>query len=154
VGRVDSFRFVVCDRADCRQVFFLCRRCDRGDRYCSRVCAHRARHATLRAAGRRYQQGRHGRAQHAARQARYRGRQAAREQVTQQTSHAARPCGMVTVPAVLTVTRTVEQEESADAEASDPRQPVSLCCARCGRPGRLVRHTTLAHCRPRLGHRR
>jgi hypothetical protein len=27
---VDSFRFVVCAHVDCRQVFFLCRRCDRG----------------------------------------------------------------------------------------------------------------------------
>jgi hypothetical protein len=35
---VDSFRFIVCARADCRHVFFLCRQCDRGDRYCSRPC--------------------------------------------------------------------------------------------------------------------
>jgi hypothetical protein len=66
---VDSFRFVVCARADCRQVFFLCRRCDRGDRYCSRGCANRARRATLHAAGRRYQHSWPGRLRHAARQA-------------------------------------------------------------------------------------
>lgn len=153
VGRVDSFRFVVCDRADCRQVFFLCRRCDRGDRYCSRACAHQARHATLRAASRRYQQSRRGRGQHAARQAHYRRRRAPREKVTHQTSHAPRPCGIVTAPSVRPVTRTVAQEDAADV-SDDLRRTVSLCCARCGRPGRLVRHTTLAHLRPRVGARR
>jgi hypothetical protein len=146
---VDSFRFVVCDRADCRQVFFLCRRCDRGDRYCSQRCAYRARHATLRAAGRRYQHSRPGRRQHAARQARYRGRRAAREKVTHQTSHAPVSCGMVAPPAALTVTRAAEQEESIDADAANARRRVRLRCARCGRPGRWARHTTLAHCRPR-----
>lgn len=154
VGRVDSFRFVVCDRADCRQVFFLCRRCDRGDRYCSRACAHQARHATLRAASRRYQQSRRGRGQHAARQAHYRRRRAPREKVTHQTSHAALACGIVTAPSVRTVTRTVAQEDPDDADASDPRRAVSLCCARCGRPGRWFRHTTLAHLRSRVGARR
>jgi len=146
---VDSFRFVVCDRADCRQVFFLCRRCDRGDRYCSRPCAHRARHATVRAAGRRYQHSRRGRGQHAARQARYRGRRAARENVTHQTSHALVSCGIVAPPAALTVTPAAGQEEPIDADAVDARGAVPLRCARCGRPGRWVRHTRLALLRPR-----
>jgi len=155
VGRVDSFRFIVCDRADCRQVFFLCRRCDRGDRYCSRACAGQARHATLRAASRRYQQSRRGRGYHAARQARYRRCRGPREKVTHQTSRAPRPCGIVTAPSVRTVTRTVAQEEPNDADASHPRSAVSrLRCARCGQPGRFVRHTTLAHLRPRVGARR
>ena len=48
-------RLVICARADCRQVFYLCRVCDRGDRYCSRACAYRARRATLHDAGRRGQ---------------------------------------------------------------------------------------------------
>ena len=153
---MDSFRFVVCDRADCRHVFFLCRRCDRGDRYCSRACAHRARHATLRAANRRYQQSRQGRRQHAARQARYRGGGAARENVTHQTSPAARPCGIVTPPAAQTVTRAVGQEDLVDVDVSDTRRPVPgpLRCARCGRAGQWVRHTRLALLRPRPPPRR
>ena len=108
--------------------FFLCRRCDRGDRYCSRACARQARHATLRAASRRYQQSRRGRGYHAARQARYRRRRDPREKVTHQTSPAPRPCGMVTAPTVRTVTRTVAQEEPADdADASHSRHAVSPC---------------------------
>ena len=66
-GRVDSFRFVVCPRADCRQAFFLCRHCDRGDRYGSRRCAQGARRASLQAAWRRYQHTQRGRLHHAAR---------------------------------------------------------------------------------------
>ncbi len=152
---MDSFRFVVCARAECRQVFFLCRHCDRGDRYCSRSCAERARGASLHAAGRRYQHSRRGRLHHAARQARYRGgRGAPREKVTPQTSHAPRPCGIVTPPSALTVTRAAGQEDPVDADAADTRAPVRLQCARCGRPGRLVRHTRLALLRPRPPARR
>ena len=33
---MDSLRLVICVRPDCRQLFYLCRRCDRGQRYCSR----------------------------------------------------------------------------------------------------------------------
>jgi len=76
---VDSLRLIICVRPDCQQLFFLCRGCDRGQRYCSRACAGHARRVTLRGAGRRYQQSRPGRFRHAARQARYRAR---REKVT------------------------------------------------------------------------
>ncbi|OLC12338.1 MAG: hypothetical protein AUH29_16285 [Candidatus Rokubacteria bacterium 13_1_40CM_69_27] len=58
-------------------MFFLCRHCDRGDRYCSGTCAERARRTSLREAGRRYQHSRRGRFRHAARQARYRAHRTA-----------------------------------------------------------------------------
>jgi hypothetical protein len=64
---VDAFRLVICGRGDCRQLFFLCRHCDRGDRYCSRACAQAARRTTLQGAGARYQRTRPGRRRHAAR---------------------------------------------------------------------------------------
>jgi hypothetical protein len=146
---VDSFRFVVCAGADCRQVFFLCRRCDRGDRYCSRPCANRARHAARQAASRRYQHSRRGRLHHAARQARYR---AQRQKVTHPTSHDPAGCGIVTPPSPT----EPDGEEAADADplAFVPPSGQALRCARCGRPGRFVRHTTLAHHRPRPQPRR
>jgi len=71
---VDSLRLVICSRPDCRRQFFLCRRCDRGQRYCSPACTTHARRRTLNEAGRRYQRSRPGRFHHAARQARYRRR--------------------------------------------------------------------------------
>ena len=69
---MDSFRFVICARRECGQVFFLCRWCDRGDRYCDDECTKAARRASLRDAGRRYQRSREGAQGHADRQRTYR----------------------------------------------------------------------------------
>jgi len=135
---------VICVRAACRRQFALCRRCDRGDRYCSRACAQHARRATLHAAGRRYQQSWRGRVRHAARQARYRGR---REKVTQQTSQPTPRFGIVLVPPPMA--SGGEQEVDHDADVPHRRPGVGPRCARCGRPGRFLRHVTLAHLRPR-----
>lgn len=131
---------VVCARPDCRQIFYLCPRCDRGDRYCSRACAHRARRATLHAAGRRYQAKRPGRLRHAARQAHYRTRH---KNVTHQTSPAAPPPGIVTLPPP-----SGGQEDVHDATLDPLAQGTGPRCARCGRRGRFVRSVTLAHLRP------
>jgi hypothetical protein len=60
-----------CARPECRQIFFLCSRCDRGHRYCGACCRNEARRRSLREAGRRYQATRDGRFAHAARQRRY-----------------------------------------------------------------------------------
>jgi hypothetical protein len=58
----------------CRTPRVICRRCDRGQRYCSRSCAQAARRRSLGAAGARYQRSLRGRFSHAARQRRYRER--------------------------------------------------------------------------------
>ncbi|UEN98535.1 hypothetical protein A9R16_015035 [Acidiferrobacter thiooxydans] len=63
-------RFFLC--AYCRAQALICRRCDRGQRYCTRTCAHRARKIRQREAARRYQASRMGRFRHAARARRYR----------------------------------------------------------------------------------
>ncbi len=59
----------------CRDQVIICSGCDRGQIYCNRGCAARARQRTLQAAGRRYQTSPHGRRRHAARMSRYRSRQ-------------------------------------------------------------------------------
>ena len=41
--------------AACRAAVLICSHCDRGQRYCAAGCAQRARAASLRAAGTRYQ---------------------------------------------------------------------------------------------------
>ena len=58
----------------CRAQVVLCRRCDRGQIYCGRGCAGRARGEAQREAGERYQRSRRGRFAHAARALRYRAR--------------------------------------------------------------------------------
>src|SRR5215208_7878654 len=80
---MDSLRFVTCTW--CGQVFFLCRWCDDGDRYCTRACSTSGRRESIQAAGRRYQRTEAGRAQHAARHQRYLERREAAK-VTHQTA--------------------------------------------------------------------
>lgn len=65
-------RLFMCAR--CRAQVFICRRCDRGNRYCTADCARAARRESLSAAGQRYQSSRRGRIAHAARARRYRAR--------------------------------------------------------------------------------
>ena len=78
---MESLRLVVCGRPECRRLFQLCSRCDRGQRYCERRCGVLARAESVRGAGRRYQRTRDGRHAHAERQAAYRVR---RQKVTHQ----------------------------------------------------------------------
>lgn len=66
-----SGRLYLCAR--CRAQVFVCRQCDRGNRYC-RDCAAHARRDSVREAGQRYQRSRRGRFAHAARARRYRVR--------------------------------------------------------------------------------
>lgn len=65
-------RLLMCAR--CRAQVFICRRCDRGNRYCTADCARAARRESLSAAGHRYQRSCRGRMAHAARARRYRAR--------------------------------------------------------------------------------
>jgi transposase len=68
----DDGRLFLCSR--CRVQVLVCRRCDRGQIYCSGSCSTQARRASVAAAGRRYQASRRGRFAHAARARRYRAR--------------------------------------------------------------------------------
>jgi hypothetical protein len=68
----DDGRLFLCSR--CRMQVLVCRRCDRGQIYCSGACSTQARRASVAAAGRRYQASRRGRFAHAARARRYRAR--------------------------------------------------------------------------------
>lgn len=147
---MDSFRLVICARVDCSQMFFLCRRCDRGDRYCSRSCARRGRLDALRAAGRCYQDSRRGRLRHAARQARYRAHATLSQKVTHQTSQPPPQIGIVAASSSDAPPLFGDgKEEPIDAESVCRSEPVSvLRCARCGRLGSFVRRQTLAHLRP------
>jgi hypothetical protein len=83
-----------CARCHLQQV--ICRRCDRGQRYCA-ACAVVARSDRLRAAGRRYQATPRGRACNARRQQRFRLRQ---RKVTHQGSQPA-PSAVSCAPSVI-----------------------------------------------------
>jgi hypothetical protein len=62
---LEAGRLFVCAR--CRVQVVLCSRCDRGNVYCSQVCARIQRQLSLRATGARYQSSPAGRFAHAVR---------------------------------------------------------------------------------------
>src|SRR5688500_1340782 len=68
----ETWRLFSCQR--CRQQVRLCRRCDRGQRYCGGVCAGAQRQAAQRAASAAYQRTPRGADLHAARMQRSRDR--------------------------------------------------------------------------------
>jgi hypothetical protein len=71
---MDALRFVICAEPGCRQVFFLCSRCDHGDRYCRPECRDRARRRVRHDAAVAYARSFKGRRAAARRQQRYRER--------------------------------------------------------------------------------
>jgi hypothetical protein len=68
-----SSRLYQCCR--CHAQVIVCRRCDRGQRYCTDGCSQAARKESIKRAGGKYQATRPGRINNAARQQRYRERQ-------------------------------------------------------------------------------
>ena len=71
VALIDTVgRLFLCAR--CREQVVLCRRCDRGQRYCGQECSDATRQDRQRAAGQRYQRSSAGRAKHAERSRRWR----------------------------------------------------------------------------------
>jgi len=70
-------RLYLCAR--CRVQVILCSRCDRGNRYCGRLCWHQARAEARRQTAQRYQRSWRGRIAHAQRSRRWRLRRAARD---------------------------------------------------------------------------
>ena len=67
-------RLRICGHADCRAVFTICVRCDRGQRYCGPKCRSEVRQRQRQDANRRYQQSEPGRESHRRCQKRYRDR--------------------------------------------------------------------------------
>ena len=69
----ESGRLFNCVR--CNQPVLICRRCDRGARYCGATCRRQARHHSLKNAAQKYAKSRKGRHNNALRQKRFRERQ-------------------------------------------------------------------------------
>jgi len=77
----------LCRGQECGAVFYVCRSCDRGQRYCSERCRDKTRRQQRRAANRRHQLSAEGRLDHRDRQREYRRRLGALR-VTDQRSDA------------------------------------------------------------------
>jgi hypothetical protein len=76
-----SARFIVCAFTGCGRGFFLCSRCDRGNRYCSQQCAAAARRAYLVTVRRKYASSQEAREDHRTWMERYRAKQRAQRVV-------------------------------------------------------------------------
>lgn len=110
-----------CRAPACGGAFYVCRCCDRGQRYCSKGCRDQARREQRREANRRHQRSEEGRLDHRDRQREYRRRLAGRR-VTDQGSReevCASTLPLLLLPAVEAVGGAV------------------MCCV-CGRRGTLI----------------
>lgn len=122
----------ICQRNECHAVFWICRHCDRGQRYCSSGCRAEARLQQHRSANRRYQRSPEGRLDHRERQQEYRRRHA-RTRVTDQSSISilsAAPLRVVTV-------RFTPITRSASTDVQKWAEEMRLRCVICGRSGLL-----------------
>lgn len=117
----ESHRIFYCPR--CGKQVVICRRCDRGHKYCSKECSREARRASNREAARRYQKTPKGARNHAARQKRYRNR--LQSTVTHHTS----PAQPITAELISVVATTCV----ATAEIAPEVDPLVLRCHFCGR---------------------
>lgn len=112
-------RFYLC--ALCFEQVLLCTRCDRGNIYCSRVCASIVRKKSLREAGIRYQDSLKGRLNHALRQRRYMQRvRACKNKMTHQGSCATARDGLL-APVKEEAMRTIKTQTSI---------PITCCLCR------------------------
>ena len=116
-------------------MFYLCRRCDRGQRYCSPRCREKALRLQRREANRRHQQSPEGREDHRDRQREYRKRQ--RLGVTDKSSLRVSPCVNLTVPPAR---EPIEATLAPDLHPSPGAEIRArwVVCQICGRRGRWV----------------
>lgn len=118
-----------CRGSACGKVFWICRHCDRGQRYCSPLCRQQAYRQQRRRANRRHQQSTEGRLDHRDRQRDYRRRRIA-ARVTDQGSHRSSFRCRIRLQAT---TPTPVQRQSRPRAFSG-----WLRCIVCGRRGRFI----------------
>ena len=135
----------------CRIQVVLCSRCDRGNRYCGRLCRHQARAEARLHTAQRYQRSQHGRIAHAQRSRRWRQRRAASDaddgtgEGANNVTHQGSQPGVTSAPLVVWAhdSTTLELADTAQgilahsaaqALAASTAATVATCwaCHRCG----------------------
>lgn len=132
---------------DCGALFYLCRACYRGHRYCYDGCRRRARGRQVGRANRRYRQSLEGRLGALDRKRRQRAReQARRREVTHQGSGRVRASESVppTPPTPRSEPEVTEADKERPTDAipphAGPTHRPPLRCARCGRLSHWILH--------------
>ena len=126
----------VCRRQGCQALFWICSRCDRGQRYSSPACRAEARRRQHRAANRRYQRSPEGRLDHRDRQRAYRKRHAP-ARVTDQSSLSVISPAPFGCGGRITISVAVALRVAPPGRLAKPAD-LWLRCSICGRPGRFV----------------
>jgi len=126
---VDVLRQKSCRWQECNAIFWLCRRCDHGQQYCSERCRAKARREQRRAANLRHRKTPEGRLDQRDRQRAYRRRRAALS-VMDQGSPKCLKDGSIIGPAF-------RQPYFAGYEGKS-QEPGLPYCMICGRPGQFV----------------
>ncbi len=123
-------RIYLCAR--CRAQVLVCRRCDRGQIYCTQDCARQARRTAQQGAAQRYQSSHRGRLVHAERSRRYRARRAI---VTHQGSTTPLAGDLLRSDALSQIDSmdqgSVEPAPAGDGVAKSPSTSVPSC-KHCG----------------------
>jgi hypothetical protein len=125
----DVLRQRVCRWQQCNAIFWICRRCDHGQRYCSEHCRIKARRAQRRAANLRHRKTLEGKLDQRDRQRAYRRRRAALS-VMDQGSLVPSDTGSIIPP--------VFRLPVFAANSGKHHEPGVSYCFVCGRPGRFV----------------
>ncbi|MDA2924032.1 hypothetical protein MYX65_05145 [Acidobacteria bacterium AH-259-L09] len=140
------FRQRFCRAQGCGALFWICRSCDRGHRYCSPPCREKARRQQRREANRRHQQSPEGRLDHRDRQRAYRHRRT-RARVTDQGRQS--PWASASIPASPFVASLAfkKADERPEEEVDAQQRSFELrafshfrvvFCVVCGRSGCFV----------------
>ena len=126
----DPLRQRFCRGAGCGAVFWICRHCDRGHKYCGERCRRKARRQQRRDANQRNQQSREGRLDHRDRQRAYRKR-CRLQRVTDHTSPATYDSGSIRV-AEPSPSENGPESLSGEPEYADcPEfEPACIICGR------------------------
>lgn len=130
-----------CCARNCGALFWICRSCDRGHRYCSRPCRRLHRREQLRQANRRHQQSPEGRADHRDRQRAYRCRLRARGVTDQGRQPHRRSLTLQRLPTVVSAageSRVAIREECRVRNRFAFRSRFQAVCIGCGRGNRFV----------------
>ena len=130
-----------CRARNCGALFWICRSCDRGHRYCSPPCRRLQRREQLREANRRHQQSPEGRADHRDRQRAYRRRLRARC-VTDQGRQPNQASVTLSTPPVYEFaagkSRVPDREECRVESFFAVGSRFRAVCVGCGRRGRFI----------------
>ena len=126
----------------CRRQVLVCRRCDRGQIYCTGTCAQEARREKQRNARQRYQATPRGRAMHAERNRRYRAR------VRRVTDH-----GPV-IEQETGLLRRLEGSEALRKPSPERISPFHSHCHHCGRSASSSLRQSALRRERRLGRKR